>query len=320
MADTLRAIPIEVDPPDHRKYRSLVNPFFSPARISVMEPWIREISGELIDGFAGRGHADLAEEYSFPLPMYVICRILGIPSDRWHEFREWISKLLLIGEAPTEAMEAAGVVAGFLASVLDERRRDPGDDLVSFLTTAEVDGERMGDMELLGFCMLLFGAGAETTTNAIGSPLAYLAEHHDLRDRLVADPALIPAAVEEFLRFDTPVFGLARTVACDAELGGQHLRPGQRVLLLWGAANHDDAEFDRAEEVDIDRPANRHLAFGAGIHRCLGSHLARAELRIALEDVLGRLPDLAIASGQQVERCVEVTRGVRRLPVSFSPS
>lgn len=320
MAETLRAIPIEVDPPAHHTYRSLVNPFFSPARIKDMEPWVRAISHQLIDGFADRGQADLAEEYSFPLPMFVICRILGIPSERWSEFRQWISKLLLIGESPAEAMEGAAVLAGFVGGVLEERRQKPGDDLVSFLTTAEVDGERMTDMDLLGFCILLFGAGAETTTNAIGNSLAYLAEHHELRDRLAADPTLIPAAVEEFLRYDTPVFGLARTVACDTELAGQTMREGERVLLLWGSANHDDTEFERSEEVEIDRPVNRHLAFGAGVHRCLGSHLARTEIRIALEDVLARMPDFDLVPGRGVERCVGVTRGVRSLPVQFSPA
>lgn len=315
MRGGLTAMPIEADPPEHLKYRSLVNPFFSPGRVAGMEEWIRGISNDLLDAAAGQEVFDLAQSYSHPLPMYVICRILGIPSDRWLEFRGWIEKLLRIGDDPAQAMQGAMVIAQFLAGELAERRANPTDDLLSFLAHAEVDGERMDDMELLGFCLLLFGAGAETTTNAIGSSLAYLSEHHDLRDRLAADPSRIPAAVEEFLRYDTPVFALGRTVTAEAVVGSETLCPGERVLLLWGAANRDEAEFDHAEEVDIDRPVNRHLAFGSGIHRCLGSHLARTEIRIALEDVLARFPGFRLAPGARVDRMVGLIRGVTHLPV-----
>lgn len=314
------AVPIELDPPEHRIYRSLVSPYFSPQRIATLEPEIRAITSRLIDGFIGRGNADLAQEFAVPLPMFVICKILGIPSDLWPEFRVHIDHLLQLGEDTDQAIAAGLEIARFLTSILEERRQQPEDDLLSFLAHTEIDGHTMPDDKLLGFAVLLFGAGAETTTNAIGNTLSYLAQHSELRERIAGDHALIPAVIEEFLRYDTPVFGLARTATCPTAIGGAEMKDGDRVLLLWGAANHDPAEFDRPDEVDIDRFPNRHIAFGTGIHRCLGSHLARLELRVAFEEIFGRIPDFHLAAGGQVERVVGITRGVRSLPVAFTPN
>ena len=320
VAGISNAPPIETDPPEHHKYRALVAPFFSPQRIGSMEPSIRTLATALIDRFIERGEADLAQEFAFPMPMYVICRILGVEESRWKEFREWINRMLQIGENPSDALEAAALVGGHLLQVLESRRAAPADDLITYLVQAEVDGDRMTPNELLGFSILLFGAGAETTTNAIGNSLAWLGSNPDQRRRLIQDPRLLPNAVEEFLRFDTPVFGLARTVTKDTQFRDCPMSEGDRLLLLWGAANHDPEEFENPDEVDIERSPNRHLAFGAGIHRCLGSHLARAELRIALQEILRRMPEFKIADTGEVERCVGATRGVRSLPVVFRAS
>ncbi len=314
--DDRRAVPIEMDPPDHRKYRALVMPYFSPQRVSEMEPDIRRLARELIDGFIETGKADLAQDYAIPMPMYIICGMLGIASDRWREFRDWIEKILMLGEDPKAAMEAVMHVGGYLIGVLADRRENPQDDLLSYLAHAEVEGVRMSDEDLLGFALLLFGAGAETTTNSIGNTLTYLGRHPDVRQRLVEDPSLLDNAIEEFLRYDSPVFGLARTATADAELIGQHISKGDRLLLMWSAANHDQREFANADEVDIERFPNRHLAFGSGIHRCIGSHLARLELKVALQEILGRVPNYEINEAG-VERSIGTTRGTRNLPVSF---
>jgi len=315
-AESQRPAPISYDPPDHRRYRSFINPYFSPARIEAMEPWFRQIATELIDKFIDRGEADFAQEFAIPMPMFVICGLLGIPDERWAEFRGQIEDIIAFTDRD-RTLNAVMEVGGYMAAMLAERRERPTDDLLSFVANGIVDGAPMSDEEILGFAVLLFGAGAETTTNAIGNTLSYLAEHPDLRSELAGDLELLPNAIEEFLRFDTPVFGLARTVAHDTEFAGQSMREGDRVLLMWGAANHDPAEFEDPDSVNIHRFPNRHLAFGSGIHRCLGSHLARLELRVALEELLRRIPEFSLAPGARADRCVGVTRGTRSLPVVF---
>lgn len=314
--DGRRPVPISYDPPEHRRFRAFINPYFSPARVESMEPWFRRIARDLIDRFADRGTADFAREFAIPMPMIVICGLLGIPDERWEEFRDQIEDIIAFTDKD-RTMNAILEVGSYLARMLAQRREVPTDDLLSFVANGVIDGEPMSEREILGFAILLFGAGAETTTNAVGNTLAYLAEHAELRRELAAHPDLLPNAIEEFLRFDTPVFGLARTLTKDTTFGGQDMSADDRVLLLWGAANHDPEEFHDPDRVDIHRLPNRHLAFGAGIHRCLGSHLARLELRVALEELLARIPEFALAPDARPERCVGITRGTRSLPVVF---
>lgn len=310
-------VPIEIDPPRHRDLRQLASRAFSPEAARGLEDDVRRVANELIDDFIGRGRADLASEFAFQLPTIVISWIMGVDVEDRQRFRDWTVGLLDFGK-PDAALEAAREFSAYCRALIGRRRGDPRDDITSTLVQSTVDGRPLTDRELLGYLIELIAAGHETTTSAIGSYLLHLGSDDALRDRLVADPTLIPGAVEEFLRFESPVQVLQRRVTRDVVLGGTAIRQGDTVVLLWGSANRDSAEFTDADEFDLDRFPNRHIAFGSGMHRCLGSHLARLELRVSLEEVLRRMPDYHVVPGGSV-RAMGITRGVRRLEVTFAP-
>lgn len=314
------APPITSDPPFHTKFRRMLLPAFSPSQIDLWEPVTWKIANELIDEFINEDEFDAARSYSQNIPITVIARMLGIDEDQRDLFTSWLRRLIETGPAdPTDAKAAFGEMLAYLWNKIVEHREHPQDDLITFLINTEVDGESLTDGDMLGTCLLLLLAGIDTTWSSIGSSLHHLATHTEDRQRLVAaldepDSELWSLAIEEFLRAYAPVT-MAREVVQDIEMHGQQLKVGDMLLLPFPAANRDPRAFDRPDEVIIDREHNRHYAFGVGIHRCLGSNLARMELRVALQAFLRRVPDFHIAEGAHVRYAGGQIRGPRELPL-----
>ena len=286
---------LRMDPPRHRKLRTLVSLAFTPRMVVHMEARIREITNELLDQVQALGEMDAIRDLASPLPVTVIAELLGIPTELREDFKRW-SDALVAGdeETPEEERQAffqeiAGMF-GYFSQVLEERRAHPQNDLVSALLSASVDGEHLSDLELLGFCGLLLVAGNETTTNLIGNLLLCLDENPGVVERLRANRALVPGAVEEALRYYSPIRTMPRFASTATTIGDQRIEAGQMVIPWMSSANRDEAFFPDADRFDIDREPNRHLGFGRGIHFCLGAPLARLEVKTALSAMLERLP------------------------------
>ncbi|MET0577263.1 MAG: cytochrome P450 [Ilumatobacteraceae bacterium] len=308
--------PIDKDPPAHTSARRLILPWFSHDRVASYEAMTRTLCDQLIDRVIDTGTADAAQDYAQRIPVKVISWMLGVPDELADTFTEWVRDVLEHGHEPERSMPAWNAIAAFFLEALEQRRRDPGDDLVSDLLRAEIDGTPVPDDHVLGTLALILVAGVDTTWSSIGSAMWHLATHDDDRRRLVAEPELIPTAIEELLRAYSPVT-MARAVVEDTELAGCPLRAGDKVLLSFAAANRDPEAFERADEVVIDRAVNRHVAFGVGIHRCAGSNLARMELQVAVEQWLQRIPEFRLIDGAQVTWAGGQVRGPRRVPVEF---
>jgi cytochrome P450 len=299
---------IFTDPPIHSKQRALISRAFTPSVVANLEPWIRELSCELLDPLVDRGEMNLVADYAAPLPMMVIARLIGIPPGDWARFRRWSDGILKISF--TRADEATKTAAfaefhaatvemdAYLVEAIAERRRAPSDDLLTRLIEAEVDGERLNHEQILGFFQLLVVGGQETTANLISNAVLSLVEHRGQLARLLNSPELLPSAIEETLRYRSPFQWLMRTPTRDIELHGQTIPAGRLVLPMIGSANRDERQFADADRFDITRDPNPHLAFGQGIHACLGAPLARLEARIALADIFSRLKNLAIATDE----------------------
>src|SRR5579871_54684 len=316
---------ITMDPPQHTGLRNLVAKAFTPRRVAELEPRIRTIAEALLDSLVTRDIADLVDEYAWPRPAIVISELLGVPPADRAAFRAWSGDLVRGAHTPelgaTElgqgAMRAAMELYRYFGVFLAERRRAPRDDLASALLAAEVDGRALTEDELLGFCFLLLIAGHETTANLLGNALLALARHPDARVALARNPALLRTAIDEFLRFDAPVQGLARTVAHDVELHGRCMHPGEKVLLLFGSANRDERYFAEPDRLVLDRRPNSHLAFGHGVHACLGALLAETEARVGLEAFLARLPAYDVLEAGVERLHSGPIRGLVRFPVRF---
>lgn len=308
--------PITSDPPFHGEARRLLLPHFSPQAVAQVEPITRGISAELVAALAGRTHADAAVDYSQRVPVRVIAHLLGVPAADEDMFTSWAMRILQDhGDDPDAARrEASREVLGYFASQVAQRRIEPTNDLVTELVQAQIGGAPLTEKHLLGSCFLLLLAGVDTTWSAIGSALVHLGSVAADRDRLAADPSLLPVAVEELLRAYAPVT-MARIAAVDTEVAGCPVKAGERVLLNFPAANRDPSQFERPDEVVIDREHNRHLAFGVGVHRCLGSNLARMEMRVALETWLAAFPRYTLDPERPVEWGGEQSRGPRSIPV-----
>jgi cytochrome P450 len=285
-------IPIDIDPPGHSRYRRILLPLFTPRAVAALEDGMRCTARQLIEPMRGKRIADVSALYARPMPTIVFSRLAGFPEKDWPRFDAWVDAIIYERTTnPARARAAAREVVDYFDHLL-RSRTDAGDnhDLISELLAARIEGEPLTHDELVSYCYLLFLAGLDTTAWAIRSSLWYLARDARAQERLRREPALIPAAAEEFLRTMSPVQAMARTCRADTEIRGRRLRAGDRVLLVFGAGNRDPDSFERPDEIEIDREANRHLAFGAGIHRCLGSHLGRRELVVALEEFLTRAP------------------------------
>jgi cytochrome P450 len=312
------APPITSDPPAHRGQKTVLLPAFTPDAIARHKPRTQEICRELIKSFSGRNGCDGASEYAQEIPVRVIASMLGISEQAGALFRRWIHEVLELGITDQAALlRATGEMDAFFANEIAKRRAAAGDDLVSYLVSARIDGKALSDEHIIGTLKLLLIAGIDTTWSAIGSCLWHLATHPADRRRLSEEPKLMPTAVEELLRAYAPVT-MAREVAKETQINGCHFKEGEMVLLSFPAANRDPEMFRDADRVVIDRPENRHAAFGLGIHRCLGSNLARMEITVALEEWLAKIPDFALAPGRAVKWSEGTVRGPRELPLVFA--
>ena len=310
-----------MDPPRHNQLRALVSKGFTPRRIADLNDGIEQLAGDLV-GRLDAGSADFVVDFAAVLSAMVIADLLGIPREDREEFRQWST--VLVQADPThgltaEALSAMASMYNYFTAFLDDRRRSPREDLMSALVSAEIDCVRLTDEELLGFCALLLLAGTETTTNLLGNAAVVLAQHPDSRRRLAGDHTLLGPAIEELLRYDSPVQGLCRTLSYDVTLHNTTMSRGQSVLLLFGSANRDERVFADPDVFDIDRKPEHQVAFGKGIHFCLGAALARMEARIALTALLQRLPnwDVDLESAQRLRS--GPIRGYISLPISCPP-
>jgi len=302
-------IPLQIDPPDHVRYRRLLDPLFAPKKMAALESRTAALVNRQIDRFVARGECDLVPEFTIPLPSEVFLTMFGLPLEELETFLRMKDGIIRPPGEPDEQAAhrraTADEMYAYFNTVLDARSVEPRDDILSgFLQVEDLTRE-----EVLDICFLLMIAGLDTVTASLDCFFAYLAQHPSDRDQLVADPSLIPNAIEELFRWETPVTGVPRIAVQDMELGGTEVKAGDQVMVLLGAANTDDAEFPDADRVDFGREVNRHLAFGGGVHRCLGSHLARLELRVALREFHARIPDYRLAPGT----VLEYTSGIRSL-------
>ncbi len=321
-------IPQQIDPPAQTRYRRLLDPHFSRRKMEQLAPAIRSQANALIDGLETRGECEFDSEFAVPLPGGAFLSLLGLPLSDLAVFLEIKDDIirpgkrkgvpfLPIAEATAIRADAGRRLSAYFEAVIDDRTPRPNDDLLSSLVHAEINGEKLSREEIVDICFLLLLAGLDTVTATLGCSIAYLASHPEQRQRLVRDPSLIPGAVEELLRWETPVTGVPRIAKQDVTLHGVEIKQGSIVNFLLGAANTDDAHFKDANAVDFSRERNIHLAFGSGPHRCLGSHLARMEMRVALEEWHRRIPDYAIKAGETPRYSAGI-REVMHLPLVWS--
>lgn len=311
------APPITSDPPYHTSYRRLLLPAFSPQKIDAWLPRTRKICDDLIDKFIANGSCDASEDYAQHIPTTVIALMLGVPPEDGLMFTRWVYQLIEGGLTnPEAAIPVSMEMLPYLSKQITDHRENPKDDLISYLIDVEHDGRRLTDPELAGTIMLLLFAGIDTTWSSIGSSIWHLAQHPDDLRRLREEPELMTFAVEEFLRAYSPVT-LAREVVKETEFNGCPMKPGDRVLMPFPSGNRDPEHFEDADKVIIDRKENRHYAFGVGIHRCLGSNLARMEMRVALEAFINRVPEFHLVEPETVRWSVGPVRGPRVIPLVF---
>lgn len=315
-------IPLQIDPPDHKKYRVLLDPYFSPRQMAKREADVAALVNQLIDGFIGKGECEFTSEFAVPLPCEVFLKLMGLPLEDLPLFLEIKDGIIRGGgEINLEKQMAARKAAGeqfyeYFDKQLDHIVAKRVEGLLLDLHNAEVDGEKLTREEILDICYLFIIAGLDTVTDSLCCFWSYLSDHPDHRRRIVADPSVIPAAVEELLRWESPVSGVARVAAEDTEISGCPVNKGEALLIFVGSANTDPSAVEHADEVDFDRPVNRHQAFGGGIHRCLGSHLARLELRVAMREWHRRIPDYRIADGADLI-WTPMLRSVHEMPLVF---
>jgi cytochrome P450 len=312
---------ISTDPPRHRQLRSLVTQAFTPRAVEALAPRISTLTDEMLDSIASAGTADLIEKLAYPLPVIVIAELMGVPAEDRNRFKQWSD--VIVSQTRTGAEDADHRATNremteYFLAMIEQRRTRPGSDLISRLLAAEIDGQKLSVAELLGFCSLLLVAGNETTTNLIGNAVLTFIEAPGTIERLLAEPSLLPQAIEEVLRYRSPVQSMYRVTATDTALGDLPVPAGSPLVAWIGSANRDERQFERPDQFDVHRGSSRHLAFGQGIHFCLGAPLARLEARIALGAVLSRLPGLSLAPGAHLERMEStIIYGLKELPVSW---
>lgn len=316
-------IPLQIDPPDHKKYRVLLDPYFAPRQMARHEDDVAALVNQLIDQFIDSGGCEFTSQFAIPLPCTVFLQLMGLPLEKLDYFL-WIKDGIVRGHGETnfvkqaEARRTAGLECyKYFGEALDsiEAERTPG--LLLDLLEAEVDGERLTREEIMDICYLFIIAGLDTVTDSLCCFFSYLAEHPDHRRQIADDLSLVPAAVEELLRWESPVSGVARAATEDTTIGGCPVNAGETILAFVGAANTDPESVENAHVVDFERPVNRHSAFGQGIHRCLGSHLARLELRVAMREWHRRIPEYRIRDGAELV-WTPMLRAVHEMPLDFT--
>ena len=308
--------PISSDPPLHTWTRRLILPTMSPARVDEYEVFTRELCRRLVDDLLARGEGDAAADYAQQIPVRVIGHILGVPEDMAPTFTEWVRDVLEFAHDNERRLRGIEGLLAYLTEALAARRANPTDDFISELLASEHDGAPIEDSVVIGMCALLLIAGIDTTWSSIGSSLWHLATHAEDRLRLIAEPDLMPTAIEELLRAYAPVT-MARRLSFDVDFGGCPMHKGDRILMNFPAANRDPEVFPEPDRVILDREHNRHVAFGAGIHRCAGSNLARMELRVSIEEWLARIPEFEVSDPALVTWAGGQVRGPRTVPVRF---
>ena len=312
---------IGMDPPTHSEQRNIVNRGFTPRRIALLEPRIRKRVDELFGAFEARGEVELIRELATPLAVTVIAELLGLDPTRHADFKRWTDQTIVGatggGVSEEQVERSLAEMHAYLGEVIDARRAEPADDLISALVHAGEDEGVLDAAQVLGFAQLLVAAGSETTTNWIGNAIVALLEHPETLAAMRDDPARVPAVLEETLRWDSPVQLVMRFVTRDLELAGVEIARGQRLMVLLGSANRDPAAFSQPDAFDIGRSARGHVGFGLGNHFCLGASLARLEARVALETVLERMPGLTLATDEVKRHGSFLVRGPRQLPLHF---
>ena len=313
---------ISSDPPIHTRMRKLVSRDFSSRAIRELEPRVRALTDGLLDDIAEKRHFDLVADFAIPLPVRIIASILGIPGARYETFKKWSDTLMqlttmLPGAQVDDSMRANLVeMRGYFAEEIERRRRQPGDDLMSSLVSAHEDTEMLNAGELMQFLVILLIAGNETTTNLIGNGMLALQNHPEQKETLRRDPSLLPRAVEEMCRYDSPVQSVFRTAKEDVEIGGTPVEKGSGIFLMIGSANRDAAKFERPDSFEIVREENDHLGFGEGIHYCLGAPLARLETAVAFGAVLNRFPNLRLDGDPMLDyKTSFFVRSLKSLPM-----
>ncbi|QER99457.1 cytochrome P450 [Streptomyces venezuelae ATCC 10712] len=320
---------LNIDPPDHTRLRRLVSKAFTPRRVAEFTPRVQELTDRLIDAFVTKGSADLIHDFAFPLPIYAICDLLGVPEEDQDDFRDWAGMMIRHGGGPRGGVaRSVKKMRGYLAELIHRKREAPGDDLISGLIKASDHGEHLTENEAAAMAFILLFAGFETTVNLIGNGVYQLLRHPGQRERLqtslaAGETGLLETGIEELLRYDGPVeMATWRYATEPLTLGGQDIPAGDPVLVVLAAADRDPERFDRPDVLDLARRDNQHLGYGHGIHYCLGAPLARLEGQTALATLLTRLPDLRLAADPAELRWRGglIMRGLRTLPVEFSPS
>jgi len=313
-------IPLMLDGEAHTKYRKLLDPLFAPKVIAALEPRVRALAEELIDGFSADGKVEFFRAFCEPLPTKIFLTQLGLPLDDL-PFLLWFKDGIIRPTDDEHRVSANTTMIEYLYAELDRREASgtPGDDLIGGFITAEVDGERLTREDVIDITFLLVLAGLDTVSASLSCIVDWFARHTDERQRVLDDPTLLAAAIEELMRIQTPVVGGGRYATADFEIGGEQVRSGDQLHVMWAAANLDDESFPDPLTVDFDRPTNRHIAFASGFHRCLGSHLARLELRVALTVLHERIPDYALDPDLAAGYNNVAIRNVDPLPLVFTP-
>ncbi len=308
-----------MDEPDHGRHRALVSKAFSPKALARWEEnLVGRVGNELIDGFVGDGRVDLVKEFTFPYPTRIIAGLLGLPEEDYPQFQRWSISLLSFTINPERGKAASKALEEYFAPILAARRADPQDDLISSLAAAEIDGEQLDDDEIFSFLRLLLPAGVETTYRSLGNLLLGLLTHQDQLDAIRADRSLIPQAIEEAVRWEAPLLTITRVAAHDTQLGGIDIPAGSSVMPMLGAANRQDDRYPDPDRFDIFRAARTPISWGHGAHVCLGMHLARLEMRVALNLLLDRLPNLRLdPAAEDPHIRGQVFRSPTALPVLF---
>lgn len=312
----------EVDGDYHLALRHALAPFFSPGAVERLKPFMEDTAHEFLDRHIAQGTMDLVFDYASPVPAILTMKLMGLPLDNWHLYASTFHNVMAVPQDSPEYADAIAKVPAMMEEVLQhaaQRRADQREDLTSFLIQFEFEGERLNDEQLLNILWNLIAGGVDTTTSQTALTLRRLGTHPDLRQQLIDHPELYRTATDEFLRYFSVNRSLSRTVTKDVELNGQHLRQNDRLVISWLSANHDDKEFENPDEVVLDRTPNRHVAFGLGPHRCIGSHLARLMSQVMVKAVLDRIPDYEVTDGSHQYLGNPSMTGLSKLPVTFTP-
>ncbi len=319
---------ISTDPPRHRQLRNLVTQAFTPRAVEALAPRISSLVNGYLDQVIARGHMDVIQDLGYPLPVTVIAEMLGVPVADREQFKKWSDAVVSTAgsgeDVDYEAFAENGAVmemSTYFFNMIQQRTEQPGTDLISGLLAANIEGEHLNLMELLGFCVLLLVAGNETTTNLLGNALLAFTQHPEAWTQLRAHPELVPQAIEEVLRYRSPVQSMYRVAMREAKLSGGTIPEGGWVVAWIGSANHDEAQFENPERFDIQRTPSKHLAFGHGIHYCIGAPLARLEGKIVLSAMLERFGTIALAPDAELKRLPStIVYGLKRVPITFTPA